>query len=715
MLAGASIADAEMAAVLQCVMAAGRQDIGRAPAVLVIGDSHSVLWAVEKAWRTGSAWRVREIGHRREMLEAICLERLRWQRELGGGRLDMLWVPSHSGVAGNSMADTVAKAYIDEVAVPVGAARKAALVRYYKRVDMPGGAPGVWSHQAADRRVRGLVQRGVQQHVVRQLLAYEDDAAGRARREFLLLDIPDEAGQPQAMCGLPGRLVRCWAKIVQLTGGDDKLRGGHRGAPTATGAVLRVRSDHLGLPGDAGAGGVSARAAIGRVWHADEGSGGSAAARRAMHAATVMHDALAQVEQEDRASSYHATLLRARAVLGKLRQGRVADISEEDWLVSRRVAGGFLPEPSAAEWQATEDEHADDDLGAHKRGSAREEAIRVVRDSVWQMASAMASTAAEWRERHGGGVWRGMRDEDDDVDDGVHGEAPAETAARADGEPARQPAAEERVELAVPVVAVAGTLRDPGGRSVGVCNVNIMRRAAEGLGNPFPMGQRGSNEERRGLVVWLFRDWLRRRDLPAEQMTLAGGEPLPGDLVPMPRDKGLTGAQLLERLRAAVTRCFDAQGAAHRRLRTIRFECTGQCGAKCDNPLQPDACHGIALAEHARPMADEEARTRHDAALEQEARRAAAAPEKAARPRGGARGPRQERIDIRQRVGYVNLLRFRHGSTRQVSQRVTEAMATSEAPWLAGLVAHGARGRDDDDVLLIDSDDDDDETGATDG
>ena len=113
MLAGASIADAEMAAVLQCVMAAGRQDIGRAPAVLVIGDSHSVLWAVEKAWRTGSAWQVREIGHRREMLEAICLERLRWQRELGGGRLDMLWVPSHSGVAGNSMADTVAKAYID--------------------------------------------------------------------------------------------------------------------------------------------------------------------------------------------------------------------------------------------------------------------------------------------------------------------------------------------------------------------------------------------------------------------------------------------------------------------------------------------------------------------------------------------------------------------------------------------------------------------------
>ena len=34
-----------------------------------------------------------------------------------------------------------------------------------------------------------------------------------------------------------------------------------------------------------------------------------------------------------------------------------------------------------------------------------------------------------------------MRDEDDDVDDGVHGEAPAEAAARADGEPARQPAA----------------------------------------------------------------------------------------------------------------------------------------------------------------------------------------------------------------------------------------------------------------------------------
>ena len=45
---GSTIADAELAAIGRCVFAAGKRadDLGRAPRVLIIGDSHGVLWAV---------------------------------------------------------------------------------------------------------------------------------------------------------------------------------------------------------------------------------------------------------------------------------------------------------------------------------------------------------------------------------------------------------------------------------------------------------------------------------------------------------------------------------------------------------------------------------------------------------------------------------------------------------------------------------------------
>ena len=108
---GSTIADAELTAIGRCVFAAGRRadDLRRAPRVLAIGDSHSVLWTIEKAWRLGSAWRIRT-GHRQELLEAISLERRRWQVEHGGGELITLWVPSHTGIAANGAADAIAKA-----------------------------------------------------------------------------------------------------------------------------------------------------------------------------------------------------------------------------------------------------------------------------------------------------------------------------------------------------------------------------------------------------------------------------------------------------------------------------------------------------------------------------------------------------------------------------------------------------------------------------
>ena len=133
----------------------------------LLGDSHSVLWTVEKAWRAGSAWLVRS-EHRQGLLEAICFERRRWQKELGGGSLITLWVPSHAGIAANGAADAIDKAYVDEeVRDGISPPRRASLVEY--SIDLaPRPAPsranehsGMWVQQAASRAVRGLFQRGL--------------------------------------------------------------------------------------------------------------------------------------------------------------------------------------------------------------------------------------------------------------------------------------------------------------------------------------------------------------------------------------------------------------------------------------------------------------------------------------------------------------------------------------------------------------------------
>ena len=277
MEAGSTIADAELAAIARCVFRAGAKAgaTGPAPRVLVLGDSHGVLWAVEKAWRLGSAWLIRT-GHRQGLLEAICLERRRWQVELGGGSLITLWVPSHAGIAANGAADAIAKAYVDEVAVAaIAPQRRASLVEYHMdlapRSTQPaaGTYPGLWVRQPASRAVRGMLQRRLNEHIVHGLQAQPAaDEGARRRQAALLLDRPAHGGGRDMHCGTSSIRARCWQAVVRATG-ESRDSGGHRGLPTRAGAVMRMRSDQLGVEtGDADDGMQAARA-LSAVWAAD--------------------------------------------------------------------------------------------------------------------------------------------------------------------------------------------------------------------------------------------------------------------------------------------------------------------------------------------------------------------------------------------------------------------------------------------------------------
>ena len=146
------------------------------------------------------------------MLEAICLERARWQRELGGGSLTLLWVPSHAGIVPNGNADLLAKAYISEKPRDLRTIRRASLVRYEtntqpRRVGKLQPAP-IWSWQAAGHGLRGLMQRGLHGHVLHQMLDEPKGSASSAsRRARLLLDTPDDNGLRSKSCGLEGELA----------------------------------------------------------------------------------------------------------------------------------------------------------------------------------------------------------------------------------------------------------------------------------------------------------------------------------------------------------------------------------------------------------------------------------------------------------------------------------------------------------------------------
>ena len=131
---GSSVQDAETEAIRRCLLqvrgSAASAEAAKGRRVLVLVDSSSVLWVIEKVWRQGTYDALRA-EHRRGMIEDIVRLRL----ELGG--VVFLWVRGHGGVFPNAYADTVAKAFLDEQPDGRVPRQRVSLIRY-----LTGGAVG---------------------------------------------------------------------------------------------------------------------------------------------------------------------------------------------------------------------------------------------------------------------------------------------------------------------------------------------------------------------------------------------------------------------------------------------------------------------------------------------------------------------------------------------------------------------------------------------
>ena len=145
-------------------------------------------------------------------------------------------------------------------------------------------------------------------------------------------------------------------------------------------------------------------------------------------------------------------------------------------------------------------------------------------------------------------------------------------------------------------------------------------------------------------------------------------------------------------MQALVSR-IDGLADVHRDV-TVVLGCSAGCRELCATGALR-ACHGQALAERYSQLraARDAAAATEAAAARQRARQAAAAAPAARGAQQRAERPGADEAGAGT-IGYVSLLRFRHGGARQVPDAVREAMLAGPAPWMrtaAGGVG-GARG-----------------------
>ena len=148
--------------------------------LLVASDSRSSLLDIERVWRRGDGWAIRN-HHRRAMHTQIVADRRRLAQQ--GGAVIFYWLRGHSGVLCNQYADAVATAFLTRPAqedahlLPRDVARHgAAAVRYVIRAGSLAEPSGGWLGVPADRRPRGLALPRLAEWSVLKLGGYDPTA-----------------------------------------------------------------------------------------------------------------------------------------------------------------------------------------------------------------------------------------------------------------------------------------------------------------------------------------------------------------------------------------------------------------------------------------------------------------------------------------------------------------------------------------------------------
>ena len=409
---GSSIADAELTAIDACMLRAEASPRGtEAPRLLILSDCNPGIEAVQTAEQTGSAWHLYK-HHRPALLERISLRAARWRR--AGGDLVIQWVCAHCGVFPNHYADVVAKAYLGrKVEDPYDGklAREASLIAYG-----PQRRDGTVSWAGGQRKLRGLVQQGLERFTIREAITSAGHDVGN-----LIVHMPEEL--PHAW---PWEHGGAWTELLESTGRASD-GGGSKLQATSLGAIMRVRSGQLGLgeldyKDDAGR---AAMEALAEVWRAPRGR---QLAGELVHSLEMLYDIIERPEGGG-SSAYKGAVKQALDVAAALTTAGKNLPSVEQWRRFRAAASGALPAPTQRERAATRARMAATGYvppptrGGRdgERLTAMQVAVREATNAARKAAKTITWTAIEWRktnapEWRGGAAGEQDGDDDDDVD-----------------------------------------------------------------------------------------------------------------------------------------------------------------------------------------------------------------------------------------------------------------------------------------------------------
>ena len=570
---GATIQDAEMLAILEC--AKGTEERLRergdesAPRLLVLSDCMSVLWAIERGWRSANLETLQG-QKRRGVLEELLLTRSRWVEK--GGAIVMQWVPSHEGVYANAYADATAKA---------GMGREVA-----ERLRQPGPRRGntilykVRSKEQGESWLRGedritdMARQGTAEWVKQRMISEQSD-------DRLIIKI---AGLEHLW---PWKT--CWEAVLAHSSSTTSA-GGHLGKGTISGSIMKLRAGYVGLredyddeTGQKGAGRVAA------LWNQD-GEAGRELYEQTQRGLVGLSMAIEEDTESRRESEWRRAVKNAVTTVKLMRE--TGDEPEEGaWRELRAVASCALPQPTNRERRATA-ERARHTPGAAstdgEEGEAQSEwahAVKAVVKACGTSARGIVQSAEQWRDESDESF---LREDDDEQSDyelapgGGRNDGASDEEQEENDEPAT--AQEERKRT---WQARSGVQIEVGGEcGQGENEVLIRITRGTSLGNPFQIDYAaGDPEGERAMVVRLHRRWLEAGNVPADEMTTEDGAPLKRANAPKrgSRESKMRGDEQIRALQERMDQRDDD-------TRAIRFTCSKACNAGA-------LCHGTNLAE----------------------------------------------------------------------------------------------------------------------